>query len=153
MITKNATKHSSAETVGDHQDFDDEDRLITDVTWASNDHSHLLFKQMNRVQDHEITSLVTIGSPLNKTTVQLARRYNPNDGGWIEVSQSMVYVPNNGSSNSTHYIDLADSDEGYLHIAMFTADNKKPADPIWLTTGEWEVVANSVIMDVDRKLM
>ncbi|KAI7880145.1 hypothetical protein K492DRAFT_216728 [Lichtheimia hyalospora FSU 10163] len=129
MITKNATKHSSAETVGDHQDFDDEDRLITDVTWASNDHSHLLFKQMNRVQDHEITSLVTIGSPLNKTTVQLARRYNPNDGGWIEVSQSMVYVPNNATSNSTQYIDLADSDEGYLHIAIhFISTERSPLE-------------------------
>lgn len=152
MITKNGTEHSSAETIGDHEDFDDEDRLITDVTWATNDHSHLLFKQMNRVQDHEVTSLVTIGAPLNKTTVTLARRYQPNDGGWIEVSQSMVYVPNN-SSNSTQYIDLADSDEGYLHLAMFTADTKKPADPLWLTTGEWEVVPNSVIMDVNRKLM
>ncbi|KAI9322088.1 dipeptidyl peptidase IV N-terminal region-domain-containing protein [Dichotomocladium elegans] len=158
MVTANASTEGTVQTLGGHQDFADDDRLITDVTWATNDHSHLLFKQMNRVQDHEITSLVTIGAPLDRTTVGVARRYHPNDGGWIEVGQSLVYVPSsddNSDKSVIRYIDLADNDSGYLHLAIFSAslDGRTKVEPVWLTSGEWEVVAGSVVMDTKRGLI
>ncbi|KAI8144625.1 dipeptidyl peptidase IV N-terminal region-domain-containing protein [Fennellomyces sp. T-0311] len=154
MITSNATATTSAQAVGEHKDFEDEDRLIIDVLWATADHSHLLYKQTNRVQDHEITSLVTIGENLEDTKVEVARRYQPTDGGWIDVGQSMVYVPSTKAKKTpVRYIDIADDGNGYMHLAIFAAGDGKNHDTVWLTSGEWEVVTESVVMDTERKLL
>lgn len=150
MVTKNATSQSTAQMIAEYRDFDDDDRLITDVVWATETHTHLLFKQMNRVQDHEMTSLLTIKSKPNESTVEVARRYQPTDGGWIEVQQSIVYL--SSKNKQIRYIDLADDGNGYLHLAIFTAGDKKQ-DPVWLTSGEWEVVTGTVVMDPVRQLL
>ncbi|KAI9493226.1 dipeptidyl peptidase IV N-terminal region-domain-containing protein [Zychaea mexicana] len=154
MITKNATTGSTIQTVGKYKDFEDDDRLIIDVAWATSDHSHLLFKQTNRVQDHEITSLVTIGKSLPDSKVELARQYQPTDGGWIDVGQSMVYVPSSKAKKTpVRYIDIADDGAGYMHLAIFAAGDGKHHNPVWLTSGEWEVEPESVVMDTERKLL
>ena len=155
MVTKNATSvNSTIQAVDDYKDFEDEDRLIVDVLWATDDHSHLLFKQTNRVQDHEITTLVTIGKSLPDSKVELARRYEPTDGGWIDVAQSMVYVPSSQTKiTPVRYMDIADDGNGYMHLAIFTVGDGKIHSPIWLTSGEWEVLTESVVMDTERKLL
>lgn len=150
MVTKNSTAESVLQMIAGYQGFEDEDRLITDVVWATETHTHLLFKQMNRVQDYEITSLVTVKPNANESTVQLARKYQPKDGGWIEVQQSIVYLST--KNEQIRYIDLADDGNGYLHLAIFTANDAKKK-PIWLTSGEWEVVTGTVVMDPVRQLL
>ncbi|ORY96450.1 dipeptidyl peptidase IV N-terminal region-domain-containing protein [Syncephalastrum racemosum] len=151
MVTQNATAETKLQAVDAHKDFDDEDRIITDVVWATTTHTHLLFKQMNRIQDHEITNLVTVAAKVNESTVQVARRYEPTDGGWIDTTQAMKFVPQ-GDNNKVHYIDLADDGHGYMHIAIFSADDREQA-PIWLTEGEYEVDWSSVVLDTERQLV
>lgn len=160
MVTKNQTSHplQSLSTV---KDFDDDDRLITDVAWVTETHTHLLFKQTNRVQDHEITSLVTLSNNKSESiqqtaTVKSVREYKPEDGGWIDIGQSMVFLPNSDGdkSDNIQYLDIADNDDGYTHLAVFTIKKgSNHAVPHWLTSGDWEVIAGSVIVDKTRKLV
>lgn len=154
-MTTNSTSGLEIHAASGYEDFEVEDRLITDVAWATETHTHLLFKQMNRVQDHELTSLVSVAAQLNESTVKEVRRYQPSDGGWIEVAQSIVYLPSTKShgKSSIRYIDLADNDQGYLHLAVFNADSKAGEEPLWLTSGEWEVIPGTVVMDMDRQLL
>ncbi|KAI9318550.1 dipeptidyl peptidase IV N-terminal region-domain-containing protein [Dichotomocladium elegans] len=138
-----------------YQGFEDTNRLITQVVWATKDHRHLLFKQMNRAQDHELTSLVAIGSPLNQSLVISSRDYRPADGGWIDIGKDMIYIPN--ASNTVaeplvRYIDVVDNEDGYTHLAIFEVKGKD-REPHWLTTGEWEVVAGSVVLDAKRGII
>ncbi|CAO3622792.1 unnamed protein product [Mucor hiemalis] len=137
----------------DFTDFDQEDRLIIDVAWASDSHSHLLFKQTNRIQDHQLTNIVNINSKdIKKSTVRLVEEYKPTDGGWIDVSQSMVYLPSTKSSESIRYLDILDSADGYPHLAVVTVD-KDGSEINWLTSGEWEVVSGTVEVDEKRQLV
>ncbi|KAI8380933.1 dipeptidyl peptidase IV N-terminal region-domain-containing protein [Radiomyces spectabilis] len=152
MVTKNETNNAMLQAVGRYADFADDDRLITDVAWATDTHTHLLFKQTNRVQDHEVTSLVTLSSNLRDSTVQITREYKPKDSGWIDVGQSMVFLAHEDDQESVRYLDIADNADGYLHLAIFTA-GKSASEPLWLTTGEWEVVAGTVVTDKERQLI
>lgn len=133
------------------KDFEQDDRIIVDVTWATDSHTHLLFKQTNRIQDQQYTNIVNINSDdIKKSTVKLVQEYKPTDGGWIEVSQSMVYLPSSG--NGVRYIDILDNSEGYPHLAIITFKGSKN-QVSWLTTGEWEVVSGTVEVDEARQLM
>ncbi|CAO3598139.1 unnamed protein product [Absidia cylindrospora] len=157
MVTRNSTLHPLQASSTAH-DFDDDDRLITDVAWATDAHSYLLFKQTNRVQDHELTSLVTIPSRnLTQTKVETIREYKPDDGGWIDIGQSMVHLPSEQQQKkkSIRYLDVADHENGYTHLAIFTVNQDDPSkvSPQWLTSGEWEVVAGSVVVDKTRNLV
>ncbi|SAM07893.1 hypothetical protein [Absidia glauca] len=154
MVTKNATSHPLQAFSSVH-DFDDDDRLITDVAWATTTHTHLLFKQTNRVQDHELTSLVTLPSHhLNETKVETIREYKPEDGGWIDIGQSMVHLPSRHNDKSTiRYLDVADHENGYTHLAIFSVNQGGKVSRQWLTSGEWEVVAGSVVVDKSRQLV
>lgn len=135
------------------KDFEQDDRIIIDVTWATDSHSHLLFKQTNRIQDQQFTNVVNIDSDdIKKSTVKLVQEYKPTDGGWIEVSQSMVYLPTSASSKNVRYIDILDNSEGYPHLAIITINGLKN-EVTWLTTGAWEVVSGTVEVDKARQLM
>ncbi|KAI8062619.1 dipeptidyl peptidase IV N-terminal region-domain-containing protein [Gongronella butleri] len=152
MITKNATAHPLKEFTTATQ-LDDADRLITDVTFLGND--ALIFKQMNRVQDHEHTILVSLDAhQLNRSKVTTVREYAPTDGGWIEPGQSMVYLPT-PDIHTIRYLDVADNDDGFTHLAIFSISHDDPSKVAtqWLTSGDWEVVAGSVVVDTKRQLV
>lgn len=137
------------------KDFSEDDRLIVDVAWATDSHTQLLFKQMNRIQDHQYTNLIDINSfHLENSTVKLVREYKPTDGGWIDVAQSMVYLPPNNNSTRTdlRYLDILDNEDGFAHLAIVTV-NKKGSSVSWLTSGEWEVITETVEVDAKRQLM
>jgi dipeptidyl aminopeptidase len=154
MVTSNSTTNA---TIGASQkliEFEDSDRLITDVVWATETNTHLLFKQTNRIQDIEITSLVTIGSPLNETTIESTRTYKPDDGGWIDSAQTMVYIPNSKATDATvRYLDLIDNGSGYMHLAVLKAQSSASKSPVWLTSGRWEVIPGTVVVDRERQLV
>lgn len=139
------------------EDFAENDRLIVDVTWATDSHTHLLFKQMNRIQDQQYTNIVNVNSfHLENSTVGLVREYKPTDGGWIDVAQSMVYLPptNNSTRTDLRFLDILDSDNGFSHLSIITMDkNGKEKHIEWLTSGEWEVVSETVQVDAVRRLV
>lgn len=133
--------------------FKETDRLITDVVWATESNTHLLYKQTNRVQDIEITSLVTVGKLVNETHSENIRTYKPDDGGWVEVGQTMVYIPNTKKGDvSVRYLDIIDNGQGYQHLAILKA-SERDSKPVWLTSGDWEVVEESVVVDTERQLV
>jgi dipeptidyl aminopeptidase len=153
MVTSNSTTNATIETAQKFFEFEDADRIITDVTWATETSTHLLFKQTNRVQDIEITSLVTIGSPLNETSIENTRRYKPDDSGWVDSAQTMVYIPNSKPKDTTvRYLDVIDNGSGYMHLAVLKASSGK-SSPVWLTSGYWEVIPGTVVVDHERQLV
>lgn len=133
--------------------FKETDRLITDVVWSTESSTHLLFKQTNRIQDIEITSLVTLGKQLNETQTKNVRTYKPEDEGWVDVGQTMVYLPNTKKNDTTvRYLDIIDNGKGYMHLAVLKATDAN-SKPNWLTSGNWEVVEGTVEVDIERKLV
>ncbi|KAG1043078.1 hypothetical protein G6F43_011751 [Rhizopus delemar] len=131
--------------------FENEDRLIIDVTWSTTTHSHLLFKETNRIQDHQLTNIVVLDDKDNsRFTVHNIQEYKPADGGWIDVAQSMVYLPSN---KSLQFLDIIDNDDGFPHLAIVTVKKNYRAHVSWLTTGEWEVVSGTVEVDAARQLI
>lgn len=153
MVTSNSTFNATVKTTDAFFEFDETDRLITDVIWATETSSHILFKQTNRIQDIEITSLVTIAAKLNETTVENIRTNEPEDGGWVEPGQTMVYIPNSKKNDTTvRYLDIIDNGYGYIHLAVLKAVSGKKK-PVWLTSGEWEVVPGTVTVDTTRQLI
>ncbi|KAI8091317.1 dipeptidyl peptidase IV N-terminal region-domain-containing protein [Gilbertella persicaria] len=136
------------------QGFPETDRLITDVVWATETHTHLLFKQTNRIQDTELTHLVSLSPNLTQSSIQLARTYKPNDGGWVDLAQTMVFIPNKKANDSVvRYLDVIDDGKGFMHLAILRATDTKPRSPHWLTSGKWEVVSGSVVVDKTRQLV
>ncbi|KAI8981579.1 dipeptidyl peptidase IV N-terminal region-domain-containing protein [Pilobolus umbonatus] len=150
MITHNSTSNA---TMKETDSFEENNQLITDVVWATNSSNHLLFKQTNRIQDIEITYLVSIEKTLNKTTSRSIRTYRPDDGGWVDPAQTMVYIPHMKVRDSTvRYLDIIDDNNGYMHLAVIQF-NGKTSTVTWLTSGKWEVIPGSVIVDKERQLL
>ncbi|KAI8968392.1 dipeptidyl peptidase IV N-terminal region-domain-containing protein [Mycotypha africana] len=135
------------------------DRIITDIIWATETHSHLLFKQTNRIQTVEYTNLVILGEPISNTVVETIRTYSPTDGGWIDSSQTMVYInrsnDDDDTSSSSHvrYLDIIDDGSGFMHLAILTATSDKKQSPQWITFGKWEVIPGTVTVDNEKQLV
>ncbi|KAI8367711.1 dipeptidyl peptidase IV N-terminal region-domain-containing protein, partial [Blakeslea trispora] len=155
-ITATSSKESNVFFSNQHhvQEFDEEDRLIVDVAWATDSHTHLLFKQTNRIQDHQITNMIQVDSVhLENSTIRSVHEYKPTDGGWIDVSQSMVHLPSaNNSTQSVSYLDILDNKQGFAHLAIITVTKEK-VKTTWLTNGSWEVVSGTVQVDSKRQLV
>ncbi|KAI8084550.1 dipeptidyl peptidase IV N-terminal region-domain-containing protein [Halteromyces radiatus] len=160
MLTKNATSPISVATKKEHQDFDEEDRIITEVRWITDSHTHLLFKQTNRIQDKQLTNLFMIldekDSDDISSFVTTVDSYSPVDGGWIDLTKSVSFFGqyrNNDGSWAVDYVDIADNGSGYLHLAMMTIGQDLTIKKRWLTDGEWEVEQDSVVVDRKRALV
>ncbi|PGH09659.1 hypothetical protein AJ79_05625 [Helicocarpus griseus UAMH5409] len=129
-------------------DFDDDDRLIIEVLWASN--GKVIVRGTNRESDVLIIAVIDVLSRTGK----IVRREDINalDGGWVEPSQSTRFIPadpDNGRLDDG-YIDTVIY-EGRDQLAYFTPiDNDKP---IMLTTGDSEVVDAPSGVDLKRGLV
>ncbi|KAI7861803.1 dipeptidyl peptidase IV N-terminal region-domain-containing protein [Spinellus fusiger] len=153
IVATHITTETDQFSIANTNEFKEDDRLITDVAWATETNTHLLFKQMNRIQDHSITSLITLASNISTSTVEQIQDYKPTDEGWIETMQSMVFLPTgDNNKDEVMFMDIADDDNGFLHLAIFSATDPKK-EPVWLTKGDWEVIPGSVITDNKRKLV
>lgn len=162
LITASTTtsafeSYISITQTSDFNDFKEDDRLIIDVTWATDSHTQLLFKQTNRIQDHQYTNVINIDPiHLENSTVRLVREYKPTDGGWIDVAQSMVYLPpkNNSTEADVRYLDILDNQDGFAHLAIIAVSkNSSKSKVSWLTSGDWEVIAGTVEVDAKRQLV
>ena len=129
-------------------DFDDDDRLIIEVVWASE--GKVLVRETNRESD--ILKVFLIDAKLR--TGKLVRQENiaELDGGWVEPSQSTRYIPADPANGrpSDGYVDTI-VHEGYEHLGFFTPLNNPK--PVVLTSGEWEVVNAPSAVDVQRGLV
>lgn len=157
MVTNNSTSNATLlkPSSSSFTEFEETDRLITDVLWSTKTNTHLLFKQTNRVQDTEITSLVSLNNTqLNTSKIENVHTYQPDDGGWVDSSQSMVYIPNKGNDTTTvRYLDIIDNGNGFMHLAVLKATTQQGSKPTWLTSGSWEVVPGTVVVDTERQLV
>ncbi|CAG8478792.1 4428_t:CDS:10, partial [Acaulospora colombiana] len=127
-------------------DFSEDDKIITEVCWTGND--KVLVRVMNRVQDIARVVLVDV-STLKGTTVR-EENADERDGGWFEITRSMVYLNKSGSLNQDAYLDIVVND-GYNHLALFSPINSNT--PQYLTSGDWEVVGGVQAVDYTRELI
>ncbi|KAF9306990.1 hypothetical protein BGZ74_001111 [Mortierella antarctica] len=130
------------EVVDLSQVFDVEDRIIAEVKWATEGSDALLVKVQNRVQNHEKLVLVNPDT----LTGKVVREWNAGkeDGGWIDMQQSIRYVAPSKAVSAGGYLDIGNNN-GYNHIALYTPINNP--NPKWLTSGEWEVQTISAVND------
>jgi dipeptidyl aminopeptidase len=129
--------------------FEPEDLLITEVVWAGST-GQALIRETNRESDVLRVVLVDVATRTGKTvrTVDVQKL----DGGWFEVSQNTRYIPADASNGRPQdgYIDTVIYNN-YDHLAYFTPlDNP---NPIYLTSGSWEVVNAPSAVDLKNNLV
>ncbi|OKL57826.1 putative dipeptidyl-aminopeptidase B [Talaromyces atroroseus] len=128
--------------------FPDDDRLITEVVWASK--ANVLIKEFNRESDIVRTVLVDVASRTGKLV--RVDNFAQDDGGWAEITESTTFIPadpENGRLDDG-YIDVI-VHEGHDHLGYFSPlDN--PA-PILLTSGPWEIVDSPPAVDLKNGIV
>ncbi|KAG9292736.1 hypothetical protein G9A89_008324 [Geosiphon pyriformis] len=135
-----------SEAIPFKNDFDVDDRIITQVVWVGQD--RILIREMNRVQDIQRTVLVNVLS--RKGTTVREENAEQEDGGWFEVTPSIVNIPQSKKREKDAYIDLVHRN-GYNHLAIFSPlDSDKPQ---WITGGDWEVVKAASTVDLDQEIV
>jgi dipeptidyl aminopeptidase len=130
-------------------DFEDSNRLITEVLWAGSS-GKVLVRSTNRESD--VLKLILIDAEKRTGRTVRERDVQKLDGGWFEISETTTYVPSDPSNgrNQDGYIDTV-IHNGYDHLAYFT-----PLDsdrPMMLTEGDWEVVKAPSAMALDQNLV
>ncbi|KAI1965623.1 hypothetical protein LOZ52_003146 [Ophidiomyces ophidiicola] len=129
-------------------DLPDNDRLINEVVWASD--GNVLVRETNRESDRLVVLLIDV----NKQSGRVVRTLNISDldGGWIEPSQTTRFIPADLDNGRPHngYIETVPHN-GFDHLAYFTPlDNP---NPLFLTSGNWEVVDSPSAVDLKRGLV
>ncbi|KAJ9669294.1 hypothetical protein H2201_000646 [Coniosporium apollinis] len=130
-------------------DFEDSDRLITEVIWAGRS-GKVLVRETNRESDLLKLVLMDVERRSGKTvrTQDVAAL----DGGWFEITEHTVFVPSDPGKGRAHdgYVDTI-IHEGYNHLGYFTPlDN---SEPVVLTSGKWEVVNAPSAVDLVNNLV
>lgn len=128
--------------------FEDDDRLITEVTWAGP--TNVLVREFNRESDYLRLCLVDVAARTGKVarTVDVAEQ----DGGWVEPTQDTTFIPADPENGRPHdgYIETI-AYENYDHMAYFTPlDNPTPK---MLTSGKWEVVQAPSAVDLKNNIV
>ncbi|KAF6803595.1 dipeptidyl aminopeptidase b [Colletotrichum sojae] len=127
--------------------FADDDRLINMVLWAN---QKVLIKETNRVSDIMRVVLVDVVARTGKTvnTIDVGKI----DGGWFEISHETQFIPADPANGRPDdgYVDTVVHDNGD-HLAYFSPmDNP---EPVYLTSGNWEVVGGASAVDVKNNLV
>lgn len=136
-------------TVKTDSEYPDKDRLITELIWARKD-GEVLVKETNRESD--VLKVVLINVRQRSGKVVRTVDVHAIDGGWFEVSENTWFIPSNHENGRPHsgYIDTV-INNGYNHLAYFTPlDNP---EPIFLTSGPWEVVDAPSSVDLDNNIV
>lgn len=119
------------------------DTIIGEVAWVTDDHSGVIARVFNRVQDHDKHVLI---DPMAGTS-EVVRERDGTDG-WIDNMLSIAYIGEIESSeheiNGTYYVDMSDR-SGWMHLYLYPVAG---GEPIALTTGEWEVTS---ILKIDSR--
>ena len=130
-------------------DYVDDDRLITELLWAGKE-GKVIVRETNRESDTLKVILIDVTKRNGKTVREVD--VQKLDGGWFEVSEYTKFVPKDASKGRKDdgYIDTV-IHNGYDHLGYFTPlDNPKP---IYLTSGNWEVVKAPSSVDLESNLV
>lgn len=118
--------------------FPEDDLVIGEVTWLTEDHSKVIYRAYNRVQDLEKLVVVDVNSGSSKIT-----RERDGTDGWLENLMQIRYIGPVSNSNATYgntsteyYLDVSD-ESGWAHLYLFPVDG---GEKIALTSGDWEVI-------------
>lgn len=130
--------------------YPEDDLVIGEVAWVTEEHGKVLYRAYNRVQDHE--KIVVVDIPAGSSSVV---RERDGSDGWLENLLAVTYLGSISDSNATYgnasteyYLDFSD-ESGWNHIYLFPVG---AGEKIALTSGEWEVRAISKI-DTKRGLV
>ncbi|KAJ3195547.1 hypothetical protein HK101_011837 [Irineochytrium annulatum] len=118
--------------------YSDEDRLIVEVRWLTND--TLIVRMTNRMQDSQRIYLVQSEEQAWMGT--LLREEENEDGAWFNNLQPITVIPPSSSVGRTHasYLELKEDARGHTHLAYF-ASVTSPKPLTWLTAGSFEVTS------------
>lgn len=130
-------------------DFEDDDRLITEVLWAGTS-GKVLIRETNRESD--ILKVILVDAAKRSGMTVRETDVNAIDGGWFEVSETTTYVPADPANGRPEdgYIDTV-IHQGYDHLAYFTPLDS--SEPLMLTSGKWEVVRAPSAVDLKNNLV
>ncbi|KAI0376458.1 dipeptidyl peptidase IV N-terminal region-domain-containing protein [Hypomontagnella monticulosa] len=124
--------------------FPADDLVIGEIAWVASDHSSVIYRAFNRVQDTSKHVRVDIGDVV---TTEVIRERDGTDG-WLDNDIGIKFVgPINGST-ADYYIDVSD-ESGWQHIYLYAVDGSTVTA---LTKGEWEVTSVLKI-DTERELV
>jgi dipeptidyl-peptidase-4 len=115
----------------------EDDLVIGEVAWLTEEHSKVIYRAFNRVQDQEKLVLVDVAA-----SSQSVVRERDGSDGWLDDNIAISYVGSLG--NTEYYLDLSD-ESGWNHLYLFPVTG---GVKIALTSGEWEVVS---ILKIDSK--
>lgn len=126
--------------------FPEDDLVIGEVAWLTEEHSKVVYRAYNRVQDHEKLVLIDVEAGSSSVT-----RERDGSDGWLENLIQIRYIGAVGSSNVTYgnssteyYLDLSD-ESGWSQIYLFPVNG---GEKIALTSGDWEVIS---VLKIDFK--
>ncbi|KAF8240208.1 hypothetical protein L208DRAFT_1420424 [Tricholoma matsutake] len=126
--------------------------IIAEVAWVGN--ASLILKEVNRNADdgHVVIFHLDDVNVQSRARGQLVRKLGKNgehgDKGWIDHGQNIRPLPSNLTlGETTGYLDVIPTKEGFDHIALFSPANS--STPRFLTTGNWEVTDG--IKGIDTK--
>ena len=117
--------------------FPEDDLVLGEVAWVTKEHSKVLYRAFNRVQDQEKVVVVDVESKESKVV-----RERDGSDGWIDDNIAVSYV--GAVKGGEYYLDMSDED-GWNHIYLFPVSG---GEKIALTSGEWEVMS---ILKIDSK--
>ncbi|KAF2456074.1 dipeptidyl peptidase IV N-terminal region-domain-containing protein [Lineolata rhizophorae] len=124
--------------------FPEDELIIGEVAWVTDDHSHVIYRTFNRVQDLSKHVVVDVEAG----SASIVRERDGTDG-WIDNMLMMTYVGALGSngtyanSSTTYYLDVSD-ESGWRHLYLYPVTG---GSPIALTEGEWEILS---ILKIDQ---
>jgi hypothetical protein len=119
----------------------EDDLVVGEVAWLTEEHSKVAYRAYNRVQDLEKVVVVDVDAKSSSVI-----RERDGTDGWIENLLAIRYLGEVSTSNASteYYLDLSD-ESGWNHIYLFPV---KGGEKVALTTGEYEVLS---ILKVDAK--
>ncbi|KAI9710675.1 MAG: hypothetical protein M1820_002508 [Bogoriella megaspora] len=128
------------------KDFEDKDRLITEVVWGGKT-GKVLVRETNRVSN--LLKVIVFDVEDRSAKVVREEDVKALDGGWMEVSETTRYIPADPANGRPHdgYIDTVIHD-GYDHLAYFHPIEN--SEPELLTSGKWEVVNAPSAVDLKK---
>ncbi|KAI1769293.1 dipeptidyl peptidase IV N-terminal region-domain-containing protein [Hypoxylon sp. FL1150] len=124
--------------------FPADDLVLGEIAWVTSNHSSVIYRAFNRVQDTSKHVRVDVGDEI---TTELVRERDGTDG-WLDNDAGIRYVGPINGSDVDYYVDVSD-ESGYQHIYLFAVDG---SSTIALTRGEWEV-ASVLKIDSERGLV
>ncbi|KAF8677639.1 Dipeptidyl aminopeptidase [Rhizoctonia solani] len=125
-----------------------EDQIVSEVAWVGNE--TLIVREVGREAREGHVVLFDVGKTGKVAKGKIVRvkgeKGEEGDKGWIESEQNIVPL-----KQTPGYLDILPTPKGYNHIALFSPPDS--SDPIWLTSGEWEVTGSVLAVDETHGLI